>query len=95
MRPALTGYCLRHVTIPITKWFPKYGTSSFCPFGNILGVLLAQVVLGSDCSGSMKELRGLLQPVLRKAGLKKSLKKRKEKKTTLEPFSGSKSRDAF
>ena len=41
--------------------------SPFCPFGNVLRVLLAQIVLGSDHSGSVKELRGLLQPVLRKA----------------------------
>ena len=43
------------------KWFPKYGklsgTSSFYPFGKVLRVLLAQIVLGSDYSGSVKELR--------------------------------------
>ena len=59
--PSSRAYRLRHVTITITKWFPKYGklsgTSSFCPFGNVLRVLLAQIVLGSDYSGSVKELR--------------------------------------
>ena len=96
------------MTVTITKWFPKYGklsgTSSFCPFGNVLRVLLAQIVLGSDYSGSVKELRLLLQPVLRYVSLKKSLKKKKKKKkkknrkkdkTTFGEFSGSKSRDAF
>ena len=94
------------MTIIITKWFPKYGklsgTSSFCPFGNVLRVLLAQIVLGSDYSGSVKELRLLLQPVLRYVSLKKSLKKKKKKKknrkkdkTTFGEFSGSKSRDVF
>ena len=43
------------------KWFLKYGklsgTSSFCPLGKVLRVLLAQIVLGSDYSGSVKELR--------------------------------------
>ena len=33
------------------------GTSSFFPFGKVLRVLLAQIVLGSDCSGSVKELQ--------------------------------------
>ena len=33
------------------------GTSSICPFGKVLRVLLVQIVLGSDYSGSMKELR--------------------------------------
>ena len=33
------------------------GTSSFCPFGKVLRVLLAQIVLCSHYSGSMKELR--------------------------------------
>ena len=59
--PPSRAYRLRHVTITITKWFPKYGklsgTSSFYPFGNVLRVLLAQIVLGSDYSGSVKELR--------------------------------------
>ena len=41
--------------------------SPFCPFGNVLRVLLAQIVLGNDHSGSVKELRGLFQPVLIKA----------------------------
>ena len=52
-RPAPSrAYRLRHVIVTITKWFPKYGklseTSSLCPFGNVLRVLLAQIVLGSD-----------------------------------------------
>jgi len=50
-------------------------------------------VLGSDYSGSVKELRRLLHPFLRNASLKKSLKNRKNK-TTFGQFSGSKSRDA-
>ena len=96
--------------VTITKWFPKYGklpgTSSFCPFGNVLRVLLAQIVLGSDYSRSVKELRRLLQLVLRYVSLKKSLNKKKKKKkkkkknrkkdkTTLGEFSGSKLRNAF
>jgi len=32
-------------------------TSSFCPLGKVLTVLLAQIVVGSDYSGSVKELR--------------------------------------
>ena len=57
MRPALT--CLPFAPRDSnTKWFPKYGklsgTSSFYPFGNVLRVLLAQIVLGSDYSGSVK-----------------------------------------
>ena len=89
------------MTITITKWFPKYGklsgTCSFWPFGKVLRVLLAQIVLGSDYSGSVKELQRLLQPVLRYVSLKKSLKKknRKKDKMTFGEFSGSKSRDAF
>ena len=42
---------LRHVKISITKWFSSIGsceTSSFCPFGKVVRVLLAQTVLGSD-----------------------------------------------
>ena len=54
-------YCLRHVTITITNMVSKYGKlsgpSSFCPFGKVLRVLLAQIVLCSDYSGSLKELR--------------------------------------
>ena len=46
-----------------------------------------QIILGSDYSGSAKEIRRLLQPGLRKESLKKSLNK-----MTL-PISGSKSRD--
>ena len=34
--------------------------------------ILAQIVLGSDYSGSVKGLRQLLQPVLRNTSLKKS-----------------------
>ena len=60
MRPPSRAYRLRHMTITITKWFPKYGklsgTSSFCLFGKVLRVLLAQIVLGSDYSGFVKEL---------------------------------------
>ena len=56
--PPSRAYRLRHVTIAIAKWFPKYGklswTSSFCPFGKVLRVLLAQIVLGSDYSVSLK-----------------------------------------
>ena len=100
------AYGLRHVTIiresVITKWFPNMGklsgTSSLCPFEKVIRFLLAQIVLGSDYSPSVKELRRLLQPVLSKASLNKSLKNkknRKKDKTTLRPFSGSKSRDAF
>ena len=33
------------------------GTSSFCPFGKILRVLLVQIILGSDYSGSVKNLQ--------------------------------------
>ena len=47
----------------------------------------AQIILGSDYSGSAKEIQRLLQPGLRKEGLKKSL----NKMTLL--ISGSKSRD--
>ena len=98
--PPSRAYRLRHVTITITKWLPKYGklsgTSSFCPFGKVLRVLLAQIVLGSDCSGSVKELQRLLQPVVRNVSLKISKKKnRKKDKTTFGEFSDSKSRDTF
>ena len=66
------------------------GTSSLCAFEKVIRFLLAQIVLGSDYSPSVKELRRLLQPVLSKASLNKSLKKknRKKAKTTLRPFSG-------
>ena len=41
------------------KMVSKYGklsrTSSFCPVGKVLTDLLAQIVLGSDCSGSVKD----------------------------------------
>ena len=47
--------------LTVCKMVSKYGklseTSSFCPFGKVLRVLLAQIVLGSDYSGSVKELR--------------------------------------
>ena len=33
------------------------GSSSFCPFGKVLRFLLAQIILGSDDSGPMKELQ--------------------------------------
>ena len=46
--------------------------SGTCPFGKVLR-LLAQIILGSDYSGSVEELRRLLTPVLRKGGIKKSL----------------------
>ena len=76
------AYGLRHVTIiresVITKWFPNMGklsgTSSLCPFEKVIRFLLAQILLGSDYSPSVKELRRLLQPVLSKASLNKSLK---------------------
>ena len=59
--PPSRAYRLRHVTITITNMVSKYGKlsgpSSFCPFGNVLRVLLAQIVLGSDYSGSVKELQ--------------------------------------
>ena len=48
-----------------------------------------QIILGSDYSGSAKEIWRLLQPGLRKESLKKSLNK-----MTL-PISGSKSRDTL
>ena len=38
-----------------------------------------QIVLGSDYSGSVKEMRRLLEPVLRNVSLKKSLKNKKER----------------
>ena len=42
------------------KMVSKYGklcrTSSFCSFGKVLRVLLAQTILGSDYSGFVKEL---------------------------------------
>ena len=54
------AYRLRHMTITITNMVSKYGKlsgpSSFCPFGKVLRVLLAQIVLCSDYSGSMKQL---------------------------------------
>ena len=59
--PPSRAYRLRHVTITITNMVSKYGKlsvpSSFCPFGKVLRVLLAQIVLCSDYSGSVKELR--------------------------------------
>ena len=60
-RPALTwlpfaprdnNYCKM-----VSQIWEVVGTSSFCPFGNVLRVLLAQIVLGSDYSGSVKELQ--------------------------------------
>ena len=87
--PPSHAYYVRHMTISltITKRFQNMGscpgTSSFCPFGKVLRVLLAQIVLGSDYSGSVKELRRLLQPVLRNVSLKKSLKNRKEEQNDL------------
>ena len=44
---------LRHVTI-VSKYGKLSGTSSFCPFGQALRVLIVQIVLGSDYSGSVK-----------------------------------------
>ena len=44
-------------------------------------ILLMQIILGSDYSGSVKETRRLLQPVTRKVSLKKSLKNKKDKMT--------------
>ena len=41
----------------VSQIWEVVGTSSFCPFGNVLRVLLAQIVLGSDYSGSVKELQ--------------------------------------
>ena len=76
--------------------FSKYGklsgTSSFSPFGKVR-VLLAQIILGSDYSGSVKELGRLLQPVLRNVSLLRRIGKKN--KMTFGQFSGSKSRDAF
>ena len=49
-----------HVTIAITKWFPNMGSCPgllVSPFGKVLRVLLAQIVLGGDYSGSEKDLR--------------------------------------
>jgi len=40
-----------------------------------------QIILGSDYSGSAKEIWQLLQPGLRKTGLKKSLNRKKKMKT--------------
>ena len=57
-RPALT--CLLFVPrdndyyIMVSKYGEFSGTSSFCPFGQVLRVLLAQIILGSDYSGSVK-----------------------------------------
>ena len=63
----------------VSKYGKLSGTSSFCPFGKVPRVLLVQIILGSDYSGSMKELQRLLQPVLRNVSLKKSLKKKNRK----------------
>ena len=49
-------------------------------------ILLAQIILGSDYSWSVKELRWLLQPVSSKAIWKKSHKK-KNKKEKQNPLS--------
>jgi len=80
--PPSRAYRLRHVTITITNMFSKYGKlsgpSSFCPFGKVLRVLWAQIVLCSHYSGSVKELRWLLQPVLRNVSLKKCQKKNRK-----------------
>jgi len=55
--PPSRAYHLHHATITITKWFLNMGScpgSCFCLFGQVLRVLLAQIVLGSDYSGSIK-----------------------------------------
>ena len=64
----------------VSKCGKLSGTSIFCLFGKVLRLLVAQIVLGSDYSGSVKEL---LQPVLRNVGLKKSLKKKEERQNDL------------
>jgi len=50
--PPSRAYRLCHVTITITNMVSKYGKfsgpSCFCPFGKVLRVLLAQIVLCSD-----------------------------------------------
>ena len=60
-RPALT--CLpfaprdNNYYKMVSQIWEVVGTSSFCPFGNVLRVLLAQIILGSDYRGSVKELQ--------------------------------------
>ena len=67
-RPALT--CLQFAPHD-RKWLPNivklYGASSFAHRRKIL---LMQIILSSDYSGSVKEIGWLLQPVLRKVSLK-------------------------
>ena len=72
------------MTIIITDGFRLSGASSVCPFCKVLRVLLAHIILGSDYSGSVKEVQRLLMSVLRKVSLKKSLKKKKKKKKKKE-----------
>ena len=76
VRPTLT--CLPFVPRDnkYYKMVSKYGKLyRVCLFGKVLRILLAQIVLGSDYSEFVK---GLLQPVLRNVGLKKSLKRKKK-----------------
>ena len=76
VRPALT--CLPFVPRDNKhyKMVSKYGKLyRVCLFGKVLRILLVQIVLGSHYSESVK---GLLQPVLRNVGLKKSLKRKKK-----------------
>ena len=50
------------------------GASSFARRRKHTEILLTQIILGNEYSGSVKEIQWLLQPVLRKVSLKKSLK---------------------
>ena len=47
-----------HTSLTVTKWLPymekQSGASTFCLFGQDA---LAQIILGSDYSGFMKDLR--------------------------------------
>ena len=51
-----------------------FGASSFARRRKHTEILLMQIILGSDYSGSVKEIRQLLQPVLRKSRMKSTWK---------------------
>ena len=73
------AYNLCHVTLIIRKWLPIMGKLSGALDSAYsredTNILLAQIILCSDCSGSVKELRWLLQPLSSKVVWKKSRKK--------------------
>ena len=79
------------MTIIIRKWLPNMvklsGPSSFAHRRKHTEILLMQIILGSDYSGYVKEIQWLLQPVLRKVILKKSLRNKKKDKMTYQPVS--------